>query len=110
MIANNYIDPNNPQPSCMGEKWFISKPLWKMSFLLGWDFSDGYLIKRGFSFYNYKPDELVNKVTDFCTKYGIKYKIEMSENHMQKIVVVSQTAKTLSIIDRLYSDFYKSLN
>lgn len=81
-----------------------------MSLLLGWDFSDNYLTKRGFSFYNYKPDEFVKKVTNFCEKYGIKYKIEMSENHQQKIVVISKMAKTLTIIDKLYSDFYKSLN
>ena len=110
MIANNYLDPTNPQPRCMGEKWFIEKPLWKMSLLLGWDFSDNYLTKRGFSFYNYLPDDFVNKVVEFCQKYGIKYKIEMSLNHVQKIVVVSKTAKSLSIIDKLYNDFYKSLN
>lgn len=109
MKSCHYLDPINPIPSCMGEQWFIRKPLWKMSLLLGWNFADNYLTTRGFSFYNYQADDLVKHVTNFCERYGIKYTIQFSENRVQKIVNVSKSAKTLAVIDVLYKRFYDTL-
>lgn len=109
MKTKGYLNPDNPKPTCLGEQWFIKKPLWKMSLLLGWNFSDNYLTHRGFSFYNYNADDLVKRVTDFCERYGIKYKIQFSENHIHKIVNVSKSAKTLAVIDVLYKRFYDTL-
>ena len=105
-----YLDPINPRPSCLGEQWFIKKPLWKMALLLGWNFTDNYLTARGFSFYNYKADDLVKRVTDFCECHGIKYTIQLSENHVQKIVNVSRSAKTITAINVLYKRFYDTIN
>lgn len=80
-----------------------------MSLLLGWTFSDDYLTTRGFSFYNYNADDLVKHVTDFCERYGIKYKIQFSENHMQKLVIISKSRKTLAVIYALYNELYQKI-
>lgn len=93
----------------MGEIWFISKKLWKLAIMLGYDFSANVLTTRGLSFSNIIDNsEEINKVSSFLDRNNIKYKIELSYSGWNKCVIVSKSKSNIEIINNLYDAFYKA--
>lgn len=111
MKTINILNPNitENECTCIGEIWFISKKLWKLAIMLGYDFSANVLTTRGLSFSNIIDNsEVINKVSSFLDRNNIKYKIELSYNGWNKCVIVSKSKSNIEIINNLYDAFYKA--
>lgn len=107
------FDPKNPlkDAECLGEIWFVNKFFWKISLMLGYDFSNHLVAttKTGFSVCNLGDSDKVelNRIVNFLDKNKLKYKVEFSENHWNTVVKISQSRSNIEKMNAMYECFYK---
>ena len=110
------FDPENPlrDAECLGEIWFLNKKFWKISLILGYEFSNNIVstTRTGFSICNLGDNDKseLNKIVNFLGKNKLKYKVEFSENHRNTNIKISQSKSNIEKMNAMYRSFYIQIN